>query len=344
MLDAWVASRLGAAAPLTAEALARRQLEALNAVLAYARASSPFYRTRLPEGELASLDGLSRLPFTTPEDLRQSGRLMLCVKGDEISRIVTLLTSGSTGPSKRVYFTADDQERTVDFFHHGMASLIRPGDKVLLLFPGESPGSLNDLLITGLRRMGAEGIPFGYPTEARYDELLNAILRHKAASLVGPASAVAGAAERSLRQSRAAEIGSVLESVLLAAEYVSPQNRAVIQDAWRCTVNEQYGMTETGFLGPVSCAIHDGYHIPAADLYCEIVHPDTGCPLPPGEEGEVVFTTLSRRGMPLIRYRTGDRSRLLAEPCPCGSVLPRLARVQSRPDRKKFQRPEPISL
>ena len=60
--------------------------------------------------------------------------------------------------------------------------------------------------------------------------------------------------------------------------------------------------------------------------------------------GEVVLTTLSRQGMPLIRYRTGDVSRLLPDPCPCGSILPRLDRVQSRPQRKKFDRPGNISF
>ena len=105
---------------------------------------------------------------------------------------------------------------------------------------------------------------------------------------------------------------------------------------WRCRVNEHYGMTETALGGAVGCPVPGGYHIWASDLYYEIVDPDTGLPLPEGEEGETVVTTLMREAMPLIRYRTGDISRFVPGPCPCGSVLPRLERVRSRPQPKKF--------
>ena len=89
-------------------------------------------------------------------------------------------------------------------------------------------------------------------------------------------------------------------------------------------------MTETGLGGGVECAVRDGYHLREADLLFEIVDPESGRPVPDGEFGEVVFTTLTRRGMPLVRYRTGDRSCFLTAPCPCGTVLRRLGRVTGR--------------
>jgi len=82
----------------------------------------------------------------------------------------------------------------------------------------------------------------------------------------------------------------------------------------------------------VDCEAHMGYHLREADLYFEIVDPLTGEVLPDGELGEVVFTTLNRTGMPLIRYRTGDVSRFLPGPCGCGTMLRRLERVQCRVD------------
>jgi phenylacetate-coenzyme A ligase PaaK-like adenylate-forming protein len=91
-----------------------------------------------------------------------------------------------------------------------------------------------------------------------------------------------------------------------------------------------YGMTETGLGGGVECAARDGYHLREADLLFEVVDPSSGRPVPDGEYGEVVFTTLTRRGMPLVRYRTGDRARFLTEACPCGTVLRRLGRVTNR--------------
>jgi phenylacetate-CoA ligase len=80
----------------------------------------------------------------------------------------------------------------------------------------------------------------------------------------------------------------------------------------------------------VDCEAHSGYHLREADLYFEIVDADTGEPVPTGQLGEIVFTTLTRRGMPFIRYRTGDVSRLLPADCECGTVLRRLERVRMR--------------
>jgi phenylacetate-coenzyme A ligase PaaK-like adenylate-forming protein len=89
-------------------------------------------------------------------------------------------------------------------------------------------------------------------------------------------------------------------------------------------------MTEMGLGGGVECQARRGCHLREADLYFEIVNPTTGEPVADGETGEVVFTTLTRRGMPLIRYRTGDLSRFIPGDCPCGTTLKTLERVRSR--------------
>jgi len=89
-------------------------------------------------------------------------------------------------------------------------------------------------------------------------------------------------------------------------------------------------MTEMGWGGGVECEARNGYHLREADLFVEIVDPETGRLLPDGEFGEIVATTLTRTGMPLIRYRTGDISRFHALPCACGTVLKRLDRIFGR--------------
>jgi phenylacetate-coenzyme A ligase PaaK-like adenylate-forming protein len=89
-------------------------------------------------------------------------------------------------------------------------------------------------------------------------------------------------------------------------------------------------MTEMGLGGGVDCEAHAGYHLREADLYLEVIDPESGVPLPAGESGEIVVTTLTRQGMPFIRYRTGDLSRLLPDRCPCGTVLQRMDRVRGR--------------
>ncbi len=97
-----------------------------------------------------------------------------------------------------------------------------------------------------------------------------------------------------------------------------------------CEVFAHSGLTETGFGGGVECGAHQGYHLREADLFVEIVDPGTGRPLPDGEPGEIVVSTLCRLAMPLIRYRTGDLGHLLPGPCVCGSPFRRLGAVAGR--------------
>ena len=117
---------------------------------------------------------------------------------------------------------------------------------------------------------------------------------------------------------------------LLSTDTVPASLAAAVEQAWGCAVFNHYGMTEMGLGGGVECQARRGYHLREADLLFEVVDPATGRPLPEGETGEVVFTTLTRRGMPLIRYRTGDLSHFIPGPCPCGAALRTLARVEGR--------------
>jgi phenylacetate-coenzyme A ligase PaaK-like adenylate-forming protein len=105
-----------------------------------------------------------------------------------------------------------------------------------------------------------------------------------------------------------------------------------VESAWGCTVYDHYGMTEMGLGGGVECAVRDGYHLREADMLYEVIDPHSGQPVPEGEAGEVVFTTLTRVGMPFVRYRTGDISRFLPGRCGCGSEVRRLERVRARRD------------
>jgi phenylacetate-coenzyme A ligase PaaK-like adenylate-forming protein len=121
-----------------------------------------------------------------------------------------------------------------------------------------------------------------------------------------------------------------LKSVLLSADHVPESLARGIQGIWEVPVFHHYGMTETGLGGGVECRARSGYHLREADLYYEIVDPETGKPLETGRTGEVVVTTLTRRGMPLVRYRTGDLACFTTAPCPCGTHLRRMGRVSGR--------------
>ena len=358
-LEIWTRRKLGLSLnqPLTREALEGYQLEKIKATLKMARESSSFYQKRLEGVDLermAALTDVQKIPFTTPEDLLERGKEMLCVNQNQISRIVTLETSGTSGLPKRVYFTREDQELTTDYFHTGLHNMADERDRPLILMPCRRPGSVGDLFRIAAERMGMKTVPYGLPGmeqqavgnkgvtapgSGNWDGLLQLMAEKKVTFILGLSTHVARLAGRYEEMLEASsgpakeellETGDRIRAVLLSAEYVSQGDREQIQRSWGCKIFEHYGMTEMGLGGAVSCHLRQGYHVREEDLYLEIVTPNTGKAVPDGELGEIVFTTLTRRGMPFIRYRTGDRSRFLPEPCACGSILKRLERVGPR--------------
>ncbi len=276
---------------------------------------------------LTTLSDLKRLPYTSAEDIRRDPMAFWCVSQDRIARIVTLTTSGTTHAPKRIGFTEADLERTIDFFHYGMATLVRPGERVLILLPGDQPDSVGDLLVRALARMDVTGIAHG---PVRDPEItLAEIADREIDGIVGiPVQVLALA-----RHPGGAEIGrGRVRTVLLTTDHVPRSIVTAIETTWGCRVFQHYGMTEMGLGGGVECEARSGYHLREADLLFEIIDPDRpdGPPPPEGEVGEVVFTTLTRTGMPLIRYRTGDLAAFIPDPCPCGSVLKQMTPVRRR--------------
>ena len=323
-LENWMSRKLRLPGRLNISRLQEYQLGKLRETLEHALLHSRFYREHLrgvSPASVRSMEDVARLPFTQPEELAARSNDFLCVSPRDISRIITLSTSGTTGPPKRIAFTPEEQELTVDFFHHGMTTLVDPSDRVIIFLPGKSEGSVGDLLRKALYRFGCEGIGFG-PIDD-YRRALETIVDLRPACAVGIPSQLLA-----LSRYAAASTGQVrLKSVLLSTDYVPQAVVDSLTKAWKCKVYSHYGMTEMGLGGAVECSAQDGYHMREADLLFEIIDPATGRQA--SEYGEVVFSTLTRLGMPLIRYRTGDRSRFLAA-CPCGSALRRMERISGR--------------
>ena len=236
--------------------------------------------------------------------------------------MVTLSTSGTTGEPKRLAFASADLERTLDFFAHGISVLVRPGDTVLILLPGaERPDGVTDLLIRALPRIGARGIA-GNPA-AEQACFRRELELHRPDCLV--------AAPGQLRRLLGAHPASPgIRAILSSAEPLPLDLEEALVHCWHCEVFDHYGLTETGYGGGVECPGKQGYHLRESDLFFEVVDPVSGEPVPDGTPGEVVFTTLTRQAMPLIRYRTGDMAAMLPGPCVCGSPLRRLSRIRGR--------------
>ena len=268
--------------------------------------------------------------FTTPEDLIAHSSDYVQVDAGSIRRVVTMQSSGSTGARKRLYFTAGDLRRTVDFFREGMRWLCAPGDKVAILLGSDSPDGLGRLLEEGLRELGAVPSLLCLPRD--FAETARALRSLKPDTLVGLPVQVRKLALMSpeLRP----------KTVLLSGDYVAEAAVRTIERLWQTKVFSHYGLTESGLGFAVQCPLRLGQHIRADELSVEIVDPDTGEALPEGQWGEIVFTTLHREAMPLRRYRTGDISRLLPGECPCGTPGPRLDRVLGRISEMK----KPVSI
>jgi phenylacetate-CoA ligase len=328
-LDDWTAGRLGVDR-LTRSSVERWQLERLREVVAWARAHSPFYRylyRDVPEDRLERLADSVRLPLVEHEVLRGHGLDLVCVSLGDVARVVTVPTSGSTGPAKRLWFTEEDLELTCDHFRHGMRALVGPGDRVLVLMPGKTPGSVGALLEEGLERDGVEVDSYGFIDDCA--AVAKRIEEYRADCLVG----VPGQIVRLARSAAGRGIGrGQIKSVLLSGDYVAPAMRQAIEAPWGCRVFEHYGSTELGLGGAVQCQAFAGLHIREADLLFEVIDPATGRTVADGAEGELVVTTLTRRGMPLIRFRTGDAVRMATTPCPCRSVLRSVEHVMGRED------------
>ena len=332
-LDDWIARCCGLEV-MREESLRRYQLNKINEVLRYTERNSLLYRKRLAgvferHGEViragmwpASPDDVTQLPFTTARDLEDGWKRFVCVPLDAIARMVTLSTSGTTGEPKRLAFASADLERTLDFFAHGISVLVRPGDTVLILLPGaERPDGVTDLLIRALPRIGARGVA-GNPA-AEQAGFWRELELHRPDCLV--------AAPGQLRRLLGAHPASPgIRAILSSAEPLPQDLEEALVHGWHCEVFDHYGLTETGYGGGVECCGKQGYHLREGDLFFEVVDPVSGEPVPDGTPGEVVFTTLTRQAMPLIRYRTGDMAAMLPGPCVCGSPLRRLSRIRGR--------------
>jgi phenylacetate-CoA ligase len=329
-LDRWMCDRLAIPEQaLTRTVIDNYHLRALQETLSWARTHSPYYARVLAKGQSdspCSLNEFSRLPFTCPEDIRAHAPEFLCVSQDKVSRVVTLNSSGTTGTPKRVFFTAEDQERALDFFARGVTAMASPGDRMLIALPGEREGSVGYQLAKGIARAGVVPAPHGLSTNPL--DTLKKMDREHVTCIIGlPVHILALARHPS---ALAANAFRRLRSIVLCSDHVPGSIVRVLRQRSSCEVFEHYGSTEMGLGGGVDCATHRGYHMREADLYFEIVSLQTGEPVPDGEFGEVVFTTIGRTGMPLIRYRTGDISRVLPGPCDCGSIIKRLDRINER--------------
>lgn len=315
-LDGWIRRQEGAQS-LGREQIEEIQLRKLNILLKREKERGGFYGS-LPD-RLDTLEDLRRLPFTTEKDLIREGHRMVLTSQSGIERVRSQETSGTAGKAKRVYYSAKDNERTVSFFAAGLSELVFPGEKVMVCMPFSGNRGLGELIAEAVGRL--KGIPLAAGTGRSYGELLDILDVERPQVFVGMPVPL-------LSLLRLRPENSLVRA-LVSADACPDTVRKEIEARLGTRLYPHYGSREIGLGGAVTCPAFEGMHLRENDLIAEIVD-EEGRVLPRGEWGELVLTSIEADAMPLIRYRTGDITRILPEPCPCGSAVIRLDRVRRR--------------
>ncbi len=306
---------------VTHEDIERYHIFLFRKAYAYAVQKSAFYRdlaqkTGITAEDINSLADISKIPLTTPEDIARAPYLFACIPLGDIASITTFSSSGTTGPQKKVFVSPTDLERMTDFMAAGMREVAKEGDTVQVMLPSRRPNDQSSLLAIGVRKMG--GIPVITGNALSPEEQIQKIDENHPSVLFGETAYIWRVTQETRRRHDLKNKG--IKTVFLTAEHCADAMREQLEKTWGAAVEVHYGMTEMGLAVSIECQAHDGYHYNETDLMVEVVDPATGKALADDEEGEIVFTTLKREAMPLIRYRTHDFSRLLGTPCKCGAA------------------------
>ena len=313
------------------ERLEALQLERMRATLARAR-TNPAYARRLGAAEPGDLRGpadWARLPFLTKDELRRAYPYGLaCAPPGAIRRLH--MSSGTTGDPIVNPYTAGDIEQWAEVMARCyVAAGARAGD-VVQITPSFGLFTGGFGFHYGAERLGLQIVPIG----AGRTSLQLTLMRDLGATVL---AAIATYPLRLIEVAREEgfDLGSLrLRVAMLGSEMWSDDLRRVIERELRLTASDIIGMTETG--GPglgIECVARAGIHVWEDHYRCEVVDPVSGALRADGEEGELVVSTLSREGLPLIRYRTHDLTRVVSRGvCDCGRSHLRLDRFRGRTD------------
>ena len=313
--------------------LSKLQLEGLKWTVNHVWKGSPFYRNKFEEAgvtpdRIKALADISKLPFTTADDLKAGYPFpLLSVPFEKVVRIHA--SSGTTGKRKVLAYTQKDIDDWADFFArcYEMAGLTRL-DRVQICV-GYGLWTAGVGFQAGVERFGAMAIPIG---PGNIDMQCEFLIDFQTTVMCCTASMGLLMAEEIEKRGLKDKIS--LKKVIFGSERSSDAMRARIRELLGVEhIFDIPGMTE--LYGPgtgLDCIRHTGIHYWADYYIVEFLDPETLEPVPEGEIGEMVVTTLRKEAAPLVRYRTRDLTRAIAGNCPCGSILPRHDRFLGRSD------------
>ncbi len=305
----------------------------LGETVKYLYKHSGVYRKKLDEfgvaaGDIKSIEDIVKLPFTVKDDLRDSYPFKLfSVPLSEIAEIH--VSSGTTGNPTVVGYTKEDVKLWAEVMARTLCCAgAQPGDMIQIAYGyGLFTGGLG--FHYGAHEMGLTVIPTSSGQTKRQLKLMNDFRPRILACTPSYALYMVEEAKEMGIDPRASswQIG------VFGAEPWSELMRREIEKRWDMLATDVYGLSE--IIGPgvaQECTHKKGLHIWWDVFYPEVINPKTGEYAKEGQEGELVITTLTKRGIPLLRYRTRDRVAITYEKCKCGRTTPRISKITGRTD------------
>jgi phenylacetate-CoA ligase len=325
--------RLDAEVRRPPEELAQLQSERLVSMVRYAYERSPFYRDSfdalsLQPGDIKSIADLSKLPFTYKGDIAQRFPWGLCaVDPREIVRLHS--SSGSTGNPVNTFYTRRDLDTWADCLARLLSMTgVTPDDVCQVAF--------RYTLFTGAfgHHLGAERLgALVVPTSSGQTERQISMMQAMGTTVLHCTPSYALVIAETMADMRVEPSSLALRLGIHGAEAMTDGMRDELVRRLGYRVARDYGLTEFGGPGvSMECEARNGYHVNEDHFYPEIIDPATGQTLPDGEVGELVLTSLSKEGAPVLRYRTRDLTSLTREPCEHGHTLVRHGLIVGRTD------------
>jgi len=317
----------------TERELKRNQLEGLQWTVNHVYKNSEFYRNRFDEAgvkpkHIKSLKDISKLPFTTAKDLQEGYPFPLrSIPFEKIVRIHA--SSGTTGKRKVLCYTQKDINDWANMFArcYEMAGVTAKDRVQIAVGYGVWTAGVGFQL--GVERLGAMAVPIG---PGNIDMQCQFLEDFQSTVLCSTASMGILMAEEVERRGLRNKIA--LRKLIMGSERSSDAQRKKMKELLGVDhVFDIPGLTE--LYGPgtgLDCIYHEGIHYWADYYILELLDPETLQPIPAGETGEMVITTLRKEAAPLIRYRTRDLTKLIPKRCSCGSILPMHDRLLGRSD------------
>ncbi len=310
--------------------ISEAQLKLVNDRIDALEAANSFYGKKLEEAginHVSTPEEFEKLPFSEKNDLREAYPLgLMTVPQDEVVRIHS--SSGTTGTPVIIPYTRKDVDDWATMFARCYEYAGITKEDRLQITPGYGLWTAGIGFQAGCEKLGAMCVPMG---PGNTDKQLQMMQDMKSTVICATSSYALLLAEEI--QKRGIKDKVMLKKGVIGSERWGQKMRERISNELGIELYDIYGLTE--IYGPgigINCKYNTGMHYWDDFIYLEIIDPQTLKPVPDGEWGEIVITTLVKEGAPLIRYRTHDMSRIIPGECPCGSKFPRIDVIAGRTD------------